>query len=101
MAAGEERGAQRSVVVHLAVEDDLHLPVLVRERLTGRGREIDDAQPAVREAEIAVDRETRVVRATDAHRVAAREQGLRVDGAPSARPDAGDRAHGYALSRAA
>src|SRR5262249_35505838 len=37
-------------VVNLAVEDDLHRSVFVPHRLAGVGRQIDDPQPAEREA---------------------------------------------------
>src|SRR5690348_16028764 len=98
MATGLQRGAKRSVIVNLAVEDDEDAAVLVGDRLPARGAEIDDAEPPVREAEVTVDDVAGVVRAADAHHVAEDEQRRLVDRRPSPRPDAGDPAHRYATS---
>ena len=64
-------GADVGEVVDLAVEDDLDRPVLVAERLIA-GREVDDAQPAVAEADPRVDEIAGGVRAAMRERDARR-----------------------------
>ena len=56
VAAAFELGAQRRKVVDLAVEDDPHRAVLVRQRLLPRG-DVDDAQPAVAEPDAVAEEE--------------------------------------------
>ena len=60
--AALELGAQRRKVVDLAVEDDPHRVVFVRQRLLAGG-DVDDAQPAVGEADAFAEIEAVGVRA--------------------------------------
>ena len=64
-----ELGAQRAVVVDLAVEDGDDVAVLVRHRLVA-GREVDHAEAAVAERAASERRGGAVIRAAMADRVA-------------------------------
>src|SRR5262249_47549052 len=55
MATLLQPGADAFVVVELPVDHDVHVPVLVRDRLIA-GLEVDDAQPCVPQSHVAVGR---------------------------------------------
>ena len=98
MALALEFGAQRTVVVDLAVEDDLHRAVLVRHRLPPLGPQVDDREPPVRERNHAVVRRPgrAVIRPAVHHRVAHRGRKARdlvAAKAESGVDDACDAAH--------
>ena len=98
MALALEFGAQRTVVVDLAVEDDLHRAVLVRHRLPPLGPQVDDREAAVRERNHAVVRGPgrAVIGAAVHHRVAHRGRKARdlvAAKAESGVDDACDAAH--------
>src|SRR5690606_12102509 len=83
-----------AVIVDLAVVDDDDASGIVTHRLLALG-EIDDRKAAVREPDVAVDKDALLVGpAVLLHRVHALEQGTRDLPAASEIDDTGDSAHG-------
>ena len=92
----DELPAQREVVVDLAVEDDLDRSVLVRHRLVGCRRQVDDRQAAEGEPDVALRRQPQAVAVRPAvhHRVPHAGEDVRVDGLRGrGREPADDSAH--------
>ena len=79
MSAAFELGAQRRKVVDLAVEDDPHRVVFVRQRLLP-GRNVDDAEPAMGEPDALAEVEAVRVRAAMRDAVAHRSDQAAIDG---------------------
>ncbi len=69
VAARDQAGAQFLIIVDLAIEDDPHGTVLIRDGLVA-GREIDNAQPAHADTAAAIDIHAFVVGTTMANLVA-------------------------------
>jgi hypothetical protein len=87
-----ELGAERGVVVDLAVLDHDDAAVLVGDRLVA-ALEVDDRQPPRGQPRAADEHLPRAVGAAVRERVAHRPQHARIDGAPVAADDAADPAH--------
>src|SRR6185369_8906994 len=92
MAQGFQLGAQRRVVVDLAVVGEDVAPVRAGHGLVAAG-DVHDREPAHAEAEVAVRVHTLVVGTTVDDRGAHRAHDGRVHGAAAARVPAGDPAH--------
>ena len=92
MPAPVEFSAQCAVIVDLAIEDDLQRAIFVGQRLVAAVN-IDDFQPAHRQADIAFDEIAVVVRPAMAQPVVHGRQQFPPDRFPVKMDDAADSAH--------